>query len=757
MFTDNEIPADATQPAASRPVVTPPAEIKKPVKRRAPKKAAPVKMGKNLVIVESPAKAKTIEKYLGAGFRVKASMGHVRDLPKSKLGVDVENGFKPQYLVLRERKKLIKELQADSVTAPKIYLCPDPDREGEAIAWHLSEVLTEDRDKVCRVTFNEITESAIKAAFQRPGKINMDKVASQQARRILDRIVGYKISPMLWKKVGSGLSAGRVQSVAVRIICDREQEIGAFVPQEYWTLLVKLSKPQVPDSAFWAALKKVEDKKPELVSKEQTDKIVAELANANYVVSDVKKKERAQNPVPPFTTSLLQQASVNRLHWSIGHTMFMAQQLYEGLELGPEGPTGLITYMRTDSFRISKDAQVEAAEFIAKTYGANYVPATPNRYRSKKSAQEAHEAIRPTSAFRTPDSVQQYLTHDQYVLYKLIWERFVASQMTSARMLVTSVEIKAAKCIFGASGTEMLFPGFLAVYQIEVEPPKPADKDADKDKEEEKAQEEKEKDEEESPEETNKMPALEINDKLDYLELKPGQHFTKPPPRYSEATLVKILEELGIGRPSTYAPTINTILRRDYVTKDRGKLHPTDLGKLVNNLLVEHFPEVLDLKFTAQMENNLDEVEEGKTEWVKVLQEFYVWFEKSVAKAGEFMKDMKPELIKTNELCEKCGKAMVIKFGRFGRFVACSGYPECKNTKSLPTGVKCPKENCGGDLTKRRSKVGRTFYGCSKYPACDFVARSLSQVKKPKEEGGAEAPAAGDAGETKGSIEKQQE
>ena len=691
----------------------------KAAKKEAKKEAKKI----NLVIVESPAKAKTIEKYLGPGYMVRASMGHVRDLPKSKIGVDVDHGFTPQYLVLRDRKKLVKELKLIAEKAQKNYLAPDPDREGEAIAWHLGEVLTEDREKICRVTFNEITKSAILEAFQKPRKIDMDRVESQQARRILDRIVGYKISPMLWKKVGSGLSAGRVQSVATRIICDREAEIAVFVPVEYWTILAQLSKKDLADSAFWATLKKVDDKKPELGDKEHTDKILAALQGASYVVSDVKSKERAQNPVPPFTTSLLQQAAVNRLHWSIAHAMVIAQQLYEGLELGSEGTTGLITYMRTDSFRVAPQAQAEAADFIRGKYGADYVPATPNRYRSKKGAQEAHETIRPTAPSRHPDAIKGYLSEDQYDLYKLIWERFIASQMASARLLVTSVDIKAAHCLFGASGTEILFPGFLAVYQIEAIKPKPKDDEGAND------------DKEETEDESGKLPHLEVNEALNLLELKPGQHFTKPPPRYSEATLVKTMEELGIGRPSTYAPTINTILRRDYVRKDRGKLIPTDLGMLVNKLLVEHFPEVLDLKFTAQVEDTLDNVEEGKTPWAKLLEEFYGWFSKSVATATEQMKDMKPELIKTDEICEKCGKQMVIKFGRFGRFVACSGYPECKTTKSLPTGVKCPKDNCGGDVTKRRSKAGKMFYGCSKYPACDFVTRSLSQVKKPKSEG----------------------
>ncbi len=674
---------------------------------------------KNLVIVESPAKAKTIEKYLGGDYRVKASMGHVRDLPKSKLGVDVEHDFTPQYLVPRDRKQLVKELKKDSENVNRIYLAPDPDREGEAIAWHLAEVLG-DPEKIYRVTFNEITPSAVKAAFDNPRKIDMDKVQSQQARRILDRIVGYKISPMLWKKVGSGLSAGRVQSVAVRIICDREEEIKAFVAVEYWSIRAKLSKPQMPDIPFWAMLKKVNDQKPEMGNKEQTDKIVAELQNVSYAVSDVKKKERAQHPVPPFTTSLLQQAAVNRLHWSIGHTMFVAQQLYEGLELGPEGATGLITYMRTDSFRVSKESQVEAAQYVKEKFGADYSPAEPNRYRSRKGAQEAHEAIRPTSVYRSPESIKQYLTDDQYALYKLIWDRFLASQMTAARMLVTSVEVKAGVCLLTASGTELLFPGFLAVYQIDVLRAKEKAKGGE--------DEEKEDDEDD---ETGKMPHLEVNDKLNMLELKPDQHFTKPPPRYSEASLVRAMEELGIGRPSTYAPTIATILRRDYIVKDRAKLMPTDLGMLVNKLLVENFPEVLDLKFTAQVEDNLDGVEEGRTNWVTILQEFYGWFSKSVEAATAGMADMKRELIKTDEVCEKCQKPMVIKFGRFGRFMACSGYPECKNTKSLPTGVKCPKDGCGGDVIKRRSKQGRTFYGCSKYPACDFVARSLSQAKKP--------------------------
>ncbi len=710
----------------------PPAVKKKTAKR----KPRAVEMKGNLVVVESPAKARTIEKYLGPDYFVRASMGHVRDLPRSKLGVDLEHGFAPQYLVLRDRKKLVKELQQESGRARRIYLAPDPDREGEAIAWHLSEVLTKDQGKISRVTFNEITPSAVKAAFHSPRKIDMDKVYSQQARRILDRIVGYQISPVLWKNVGSGLSAGRVQSVAVRIICDREVEINAFVPKEYWSIHARLEKPNVPESVFWAALKKIHDpgtapggayKKPELGNQDDTGKIIAELQGASYVVSDVKKKERMQRPVPPFTTSLLQQAAVNRLHWSISHAMVIAQQLYEGLDMGPQGRAGLITYMRTDSFRVSKESQTEALSYIKKNFGSDYAPETPNRYRSRKSAQEAHEAIRPTSVFRTPDSVKAYLSGDQFALYKLIWERFLASQMMPARMLVTSVEITAGRFVFGAAGTEIVFPGFLAVYHITS-----ADMPVKKSKSDE--SEDAQKDEEAPEEVSGKLPSLEVNDPLNLLELKPEQHFTKPPPRYSEATLVRALEELGIGRPSTYAPTIATILKRDYVHKEKGKLHPTDLGILVNKLLVKHFSEILDLQFTAQMEENLDKVEEGKTDWVSLLGDFYCGFSKTVAAATLQMKEMKPELSKTGEICERCSKPMVIRFGRFGRFVACSGYPECKNTKSLSTGVKCPKEGCGGDVVKRRSKMGRTFYGCSKYPACDYVTRALGPLKKKAED-----------------------
>jgi len=667
--------------------------------------------GKSMVIVESPAKAKTINKYLGAKYIVRASMGHVRDLPKSKLGVDIEKEFAPHYITIMGRKKLVTTLKKELKDAEALYLAPDPDREGEAIAWHLMEALDFDKKKTFRVTFNEITASAVKEAFTHPGKLDHDKIDSQQARRILDRIVGYKISPLLWKKVGSGLSAGRVQTVTVRLICEREEEILAFVPKEYWSVEVLLEKLSGEKEKFWADLKKIEDKKIDVGSGATAGAIVDELKTLPFSVKDIRTREKSEGAYPPFTTSHLQQASVNKLGWSIVHTMSVAQQLYEGLELGPEGSTGLITYMRTDSFNISAGAQSEALDYIKEKYGADYAPGTPNKYKAKKGAQEAHEAIRPTSVLREPEAIRQYLTPDQFKLYKLIWDRFLASQMTPAKYNIITVDIVAGKYLFQAGGSTVIFPGYTIVYKEEP------------------------KEDEEVPEEERKakIPPLTIGEGLTPREFKPGQHFTKPPPRYTEATLVKALEEKGIGRPSTYAPTIMTIIKRSYVSKEKGRLIPSQLGKSVTKLLIENFPGIFEVDFTAQMENNLDNIEKGKIRWITVLEDFYKPFADTLVTATAEMKDIKQEVQKTDQVCEKCGKPMLLKMGRFGQFLACSGYPECKTTASVPTGVKCPK--CGGDVVRRKSKKGSTFYGCSKYPACDFVAKFLNQAKSASEKG----------------------
>jgi DNA topoisomerase-1 len=673
--------------------------------------------GKSIVIVESPAKAKTINKYLGSKYVVRASMGHVRDLPKSKIGVDIEKEFAPHYITMQGRKKLVTTLKKELKDADALYLAPDPDREGEAIAWHLMEALDFDRKKTFRVTFNEITARAVKEAFEHPGKLDHDKIDSQQARRILDRIVGYKISPLLWKKVGSGLSAGRVQTVAVRLICEREEEVLAFVPKEYWSVEVLLEKASGEKEKFWADLKKIEDRKIDIGSGALAGAVVEELKTLPFTVKDIRSKEKTGSAYPPFTTSHLQQASVNKLGWSIVHTMSVAQQLYEGLELGAEGSTGLITYMRTDSFNVSKGAQDEALSYIKEKYGAAYAPEVPNAYKAKKGAQEAHEAIRPSSVLRDPESIRQYLTPDQFKLYKLIWDRFLASQMAPAKYNVMTVDIAAGKYLFQAGGSTVIFPGYTIVYREEP------------------------KEDEEVPEEERKakIPALTAGEALSPREFKPGQHFTKPPPRYTEATLVKALEEKGIGRPSTYAPTIMTIIRRSYVSKEKGRLIPSQLGKSVTKLLIENFPVIFDIDFTAQMENNLDNIEKGKIRWITVLEDFYKPFAETLVTATAEMRDIKQEVQKTDQVCEKCGKPMLLKMGRFGQFLACSSYPECKTTRSVPTGVKCPK--CGGDVVKRKSKKGSTFYGCSKYPGCDFVAKFLSQAQNAGSKGeAAESP-----------------
>jgi len=667
-----------------------------------------------MVIVESPAKAKTINKYLGKDYIVRASMGHVRDLPKSKMGVDLENGFIPSYITLTPRKKMVTALKKELKDADNLYLAPDPDREGEAIAWHLAEALGFDKKKTFRVTFNEITSRAIKDAFIAPRKVDMDKVESQQARRILDRIVGYKISPLLWKKVGSGLSAGRVQSVAVRIICDREAEIEGFVAKEYWSIEVLLEKKDEKKEQFWAELKKIEGKKIDVDNEKHALDIQEAIMKEEFVVKDIRERQKRENASPPFITSQLQQAAVNKFGWSINNTMRIAQQLYEGLDIGPDGMTGLITYMRTDSYNISQQAKDEAKEYILKNHGDKYIPESEAKYKKKKGAQEAHECIRPSSVLLDPEKIKQYLSSEQYRLYKLIWQRFLASQMAPAVYLIMAVDIEAGKCLFHAGGSTVLFDGHTVVSKHDQ---KEAEEDAES------------AESKESSDKKNKyLPQLTVGELLSMIECKPGQHFTKPPPRYTEATLVRALEENGIGRPSTYAPTIQTIIKRSYVTKEKRSLFPTELGKSVTQLLVDHFPHIVEVDFTAEMETFLDNIEKGKMGWQRVLEDFYGPFAKTYDEAVEKMKDVKKVVIETDEVCGKCGKPMVIKLGRHGQFMACSGFPDCKHTRSIPTGVKCPQ--CDGNVVKRKSKRGSTFYGCDQYPNCKYVSKFLNPPKK---------------------------
>ncbi|MFA5146149.1 MAG: type I DNA topoisomerase [Candidatus Omnitrophota bacterium] len=656
-------------------------------------------MAKNLVIVESPAKAKTINKFLGKDFLVVSSMGHIIDLPKSKLGVDVENNFKAEYIVISDRKKNLSALKKEAKDKKAIYLAADPDREGEAISWHIGNALKDKEKKFYRVTFDEITKDAVVNAFKHPRDIDMNLVNSQQARRILDRIVGYTLSPLLWKKVSRGLSAGRVQSVAVRLIVEREDEIKLFKPQEYWDIEADLKRRADSEKdRFRAKLDKYRGKAIEICRKEDAERAVETLKREVYVVSDIRETKKKKNPYPPFTTSKLQQEAFNKLRFSGARTMQIAQSLYEGVEIGKEGSVGLITYMRTDSVRISKEAQKAAKDYILEKFGKRYYPEVPNVYKSKKSAQEAHEAIRPTVPLIDPNTVKHVLSPDQMKLYQLIWNRFLASQMTPSLLSQTTVDIKAGEYLFKASATKVLFDGYAAVYEVEAE----------------------EKDDK------SKLPILSVDEPLDLVELIPSQHFTKPPPRYSDGTLVKALEELGIGRPSTYAPIIQTIVSRDYVRRDSGYFRPTELGTIVTRLLMEHFPKVLDVEFTARLEDELDGIEEGEADWLIVLKSFYSPFIHSVEAAKINMKDMKKELTETDQVCEQCGRPMVIKWGRRGKFLSCSGYPECKNAKSITTGVKCPNEGCAGELIERRSVRGM-FYGCTKYPACKYTSRKLPE------------------------------
>lgn len=656
---------------------------------------------KAVVIVESPAKARTIAKFLGKGFSVVSSMGHIVDLPQKKLGVEVENGYKTEYVIIPGKKKLLTELKKTAKDADSIYFATDPDREGEAIGWNLKEWMKLKGQKVYRVEFHEITKNAITEAFRTPRSFDEDKIKAQQARRILDRIVGYFLSPLLWKKVTRGLSAGRVQSAALRLIVEREREIQAFVPKEYWSIEADLRKKEGGEAerkVFQASLEKIDNEKArDLASKEESDRVLEGLRGKDFVVESVERSSRSRSSLAPFITSTLQQDAFNKLRFSTVKTMLLAQQLYEGIEAGEEGPVGLITYMRTDSTQVAETAIKEVREFIKDKYGKAYLPEAPRVFKSKKTAQEAHEAIRPTSAKRTPEEMQKYLSPDQLKLYELIWKRFVSSQMNPAQIEQTSAFIKAGNCLFKANGSRVVFDGFSVLYKTE---------------------------EEQEEEAAKELPPLSQGEGLELLKLVPSQHFTKPPARYSEGSLVKALEEDGVGRPSTYAPIISTLVSRDYARREKGYLMPTDLGMKVSDLLVGYFPQIMDISFTAHMEEELDMIEEGKIDWVNILNEFYAPFKEKLDFAS---KDIKKEIIYSDEICEKCGKPMVIKWGRKGKFLSCSGYPACKQSKSISSGVKCPAPGCGGDLILRRSYKGRSFYGCSNYPKCTFTSKDLPE------------------------------
>ena len=657
----------------------------------------------NLIIVESPTKVKTIKRYLSGDYEVVASMGHLRDLPKSKLGVDVEHNFEPEYINIKDKESLIKDIKKKAKKCDHVYLAGDPDREGEAISWHLAQILGLDLNDKNRVTFNEITESGIKAGMSKPRSIDLNLVNAQQARRILDRLVGYKLSPFLWRKIRRGLSAGRVQSVAVRMICDREEEIRAFVPQEYWSIDAKFLS-QKSSKPFAAKLNTVDGKKIEMNCKEDADEILARLDGADFVVTNVKKSVHRKSPDAPFKTSTLQQEASKRLSFQTRRTMKTAQELYEGIEIKGLGQTGLITYMRTDSLRISDEARAAAYDFIKKNYGENYIPEKPKQYKSKGNAQDAHEAIRPTHPELTPDMVKASgVTNDQYKLYTLIWKRFIASQMANCLMDTVSVDIEANDCGFKASGHSIKFDGFTVLY----------DNTKDDDKK-------------------NVLPPLTKNELLTVDTLEGNQHFTQPPARYTEASLVKAFEETGIGRPSTYVPTISTVLARNYVERDGKQLKPTPLGEVTNQLMCEHFDKIVDTKFTAGMENNLDKIESGNKSWVKTLDEFYGEFDTELEKAEKAMegKRVKVPDEKTDQVCEVCGKPMVIKIGRYGKFLACSGFPDCTNTKKLvqETGGFSPL--CGKKVLLKKSKKGKKYYGCEDNPTCGFMTWDLPTEEK---------------------------
>ena len=651
-------------------------------------------MQKNLVIVESPTKARTIGKILGKNYKVKASVGHVRDLPKSSLGIDIENNYEPKYITIRGKGPVVKELKDEAKKADKIYLATDPDREGEAISWHLAYILDINEEELVRVEFNEITKDAVLNAMEKPRVIDKNLVDSQQARRILDRLVGYKISPLLWRKIKKGLSAGRVQSVTVKLICDREKEIEKFIPKEYWSIKALLEKDKIPFEAnFYGIIENKKEKKIEIANEKEVEEILGQIDKDNFIVKDVKKGTRRRNPYSPYTTSTLQQDASRRLGFSTKKTMIIAQQLYEGIDIKGEGTVGLITYMRTDSTRVSQEAVNATKAFVIDNFGKKYSNGGDDySKKSKKETQDAHEAIRPSSVLRTPKEIKNSLTLDQYKLYNLIWDRFVSSQMSAAVFDTISSTIVSNKMVFRASGSKLKFDGFLKLYKDEEE-----NKDTE-------------------------IPILEIDEKVKLNKIEPKQHFTQPPSRYTEASLIKTLEELGIGRPSTYSPTISTILNREYVNIENKSFVPTELGILVNDLLEEYFEDIVNKEFTAELEDRLDQIAEGEYSWQFVVDEFYKDFHQVLKKAEEEIDKIEIEEEVTDVVCEKCGRNMVVKYGRYGKFLACPGYPECKNTKAIldEIGIDCPL--CGGNIVRRRSKKGRTFYGCSNFPDCNFVS-----------------------------------
>ncbi|MGE5381102.1 MAG: type I DNA topoisomerase [Methylocystaceae bacterium] len=655
---------------------------------------------KVLVIVESAAKAKTIGKFLGRNYVIKASVGHIRDLPKSSLGVDIDSGFVPRYITIRGKGELLKEIKEEAAKAGKVLLATDPDREGEAIAWHLTQAININPDSMCRIEFNEITKDAVKKAVKNPRAIDMDRVNAQQARRVLDRLVGYNLSPLLWAKVRKGLSGGRVQSVAVRLISDREREIQDFITEEYWTIDVELLTADRKNLTVHLVGKGKE--KLDLRNKDQVDKVLKELKKLDYVITEIDNREKRRKALAPFTTSTMQQEAYRKLGFTSSRTMRIAQELYEGLAIGSEGNVGLITYLRTDSTRISAEAQQEALQYIEERYGSSYRPENPNIYKTKKTAQDAHEAIRPTSAYRHPDQIKSFLSRDQHRLYKLIWERFVASQMSPAVYDTQTVDVKAGSYLLRANGSILKFPGHLAVYQ----------------------------DSELAEYEKKKLPPLKNQERLQLVQTLPEQHFTQPPPRFTEATLVKLLEEKNIGRPSTYAPIIETIIKRGYVERKNKQFVPTELGYIVGDILLQHFPEIMDVEFTASMEEELDDVEEHGKVWQDTITEFWSTFSHRLEDAEATIEkvEIKPE--EAGKDCPQCGQPLVYRMGRYGKFMACSGFPACKYTESMAqeAGVACPK--CGAPILTLRTKRGRLFYGCKNYPQCDFKSWNLPSGQK---------------------------